>query len=88
MVNELHNQSMEKLKTDRSDFDTDDIFSIVGFINDYEKVIPEEIINQIKKDVGIYKKYDAIAMWVGVGGLIEYESEFITELVRMFGIEE
>ena len=87
MTDELCLKAMEKLKTDKSKFDSEDVFKVVGFIYGYPKRISKDIIQQIKKDMGIYKKYDAIAMWVGVGGLIEYESEFITELVRMFGIE-
>lgn len=87
-INKLWINAMNKLKEDRSMFDSDDIFNIVEFINDYKKTMPEGIINQIEKDVRLYKKYDAIAMWVGDNGLISYEPEFITELVKMFGIEE
>ena len=84
----LWNKAMGKLKVDRSKFDTDDIFNMVEFINDYDFIIHEGIVIQIKKDIQIYNKYDAIAMWVGSGGLIESEPEFVTELVKMFGIKE
>ena len=84
----LWNKAMEKLKVDKSKFDSDDIFNIAGLVNDYDYIIREGVIVQIKRDMGIYKKYDAIAMWVGDGGLIEHEPKFITELVKMFGIKE
>lgn len=87
-MNELWIKSMNKLKEDRSKFSNDDIFNIIKFINDYKKIIPEGIVCQIEKDVKIYKKYDAISMWLGDGGLICYEPEFIKELVKMFDIEE
>jgi len=88
MLNELHNRAMEKLKTDKSRFNSEDVFKVVGFVYGYPKRISKDIIEQIKKDIGIYKKYDAVAMWVGIGGLIEYEPEFIKGLVQIFGIEE
>lgn len=86
-INGLWIKAMNKLNDDKSKFNSDDIFNIVEFINDYKDTMPEGIVNQIEKDVKIYKKYDAIAMWVGDGGLIEHEPEFIKELVGLFGVE-
>jgi hypothetical protein len=86
-INELWIKAMNKLKDDKSMFNNDDNFSIANFIHDYKKTIPIDIINQITKDMTTYKKYDAIAMWVGDGGLIEHEPEFVKELVGLFGIE-
>ena len=87
-INGLWIKAMNKLNDDKSKFNSDDIFNIVEFINDYKDTMSEGIVNQIEKDVKIYKKYDAIAMWVDDGGLIEHEPEFITELVGLFGVEE
>jgi len=88
MSDELWLKAMKKLETDKSDFSGRDVGIIVGFIDTYKKSIPEGIQTQILRDVSVYKKYDAIAMWVGQGGLIDYEPKFITELVKIFGIEE
>jgi len=85
MKDELWLKSMEKLRSDRSRFNTEDVFKVVGFIYGYSKRIDKGIIEQIKRDMGIYKKYDCTAMWIG--GLMEYEPEFIRELVALFGIE-
>ena len=86
-INELWIKAMNKLKDDKSEFSGRDIGVIVGFIDTYKKPISKGIENQILKDVSIYKKYDAIAMWIGDGGLIEHEPEFIRGLVGLFGIE-
>ncbi len=83
----LWDKAMKKLKIDRGMFSVDDIFRIVK-LEHHEHSLSMGIIEQIKRDVGLYPKYDAIAMWVGDGGLIECEPKFITELVKMFGIEE
>ena len=87
-LNELWINAMNELKKDRSMFNTDDIFNLITFISDYERVMSEDIINQIERDIRIYPKYDAIAMWLGDGGLIDQEPEFITELIGLFGIKK
>ena len=81
-------KAMNKLKTDKSNFNIDGIFYITKFIDEYKKEIPIDIRNQIGYDMTTYKKYDAIAMWVGDGGLIEHEPEFIVGLVGLFDVEE
>lgn len=86
--NKLWFNAMNKLLEDKSKANINDIRIIDEFIYKYEKGIPEGIIYQIVRDLRFYKKYDAIAMWVGDGGLIENEPEFITELVGLFGVKE
>lgn len=86
-INGLWIKAMNKLNDDKSMFNSDDVLKVNDFLDDYRDKIPIGIIQQIAKDIEIYKKYDAIAMWVGDGGLIKHEPEFIRELVGLFGIE-
>lgn len=86
-INKLWINAINKLKTDKSKFSIDDMDKIVEFMSNYEKEIQEGIEAQIARDIIVYRKYDAIAMWVGDGGLIEHEPAFIRELVGLFGIE-
>lgn len=86
-INELWIKAMNKLKDDKSMFNNDETLELVDFINDYDRTMSQGIIDQIVRDIRTYKKYDAIAMWVGDGGLIEHEPEFIRGLVGLFGIE-
>lgn len=84
----LWKDAMNKLKEDRSMFNLNDLCILEECINEYNKPIQEGVLNQIEKDMRVYKKYDAIAMWVGYGALIKHEPEFITELVGLFGVTE
>ena len=86
-INELWIKAMNKLKDDKSKFSSDDTSKLDDFLDEYEGYIPANMIYQIARDIEIYKKYDAIAMWVGDGGLIYHEPEFIKELVKIFDVE-
>ena len=85
-LNKLWINAMNKLKEDKSMFNLNDLCIFDELV--FERDISEGILNQIEKDMKVYKKHDAIAMWVGDGGLIEHEPEFITELVGLFGVKE
>lgn len=86
----LYNKAMEKLKTDKSEFSLEEICSTARLACRERRLghIDNDVVIQIKNDVVIRRKYDAISIWVGSGGLIEREPEFITELVKIFGIEK
>jgi len=88
MSKKLWLKAMEKLKIDKSKFSREDIIEITEFINENKNIVSFGVIFQIERDVRTYKKYDAIAMWVGNGGLIEHEPQFIVGLVKIFGIKE
>lgn len=86
----LLSKAKEKLKTDESEFSPEEVFSIAKFTcREYILGhIDSDVLTQIKSDFVIRRKYAVISMWVGSGGLIESEPEFVTELVKMFGIKE
>lgn len=87
-LNKLWSDATDKLKKDKSKFKSNEVFAIGVLIGGFKETISDGIIEQIIKDVTVYKKYDAIAMWVGDGGLIEYEPDFIIALVSLFGVTE
>ena len=86
-MNTLYENAMNKLKIDKSKFTPEDYLKFNAYINGFD-TIKIGVYIQLIEDMATYKKYDVIAMWVGDGGLIEYEPEFITGLVKLFGIKE
>ena len=86
----LWNKAMEKLKTDKSEFSLEEICNAAKLAGREHRLghIDDNVLAQIKNDLVIRRKYDAVSIWVGSGGLIEREPEFVTELVGMFGIKE
>lgn len=86
-INELWIKAMNKLKEDKSMFSSEDLVIYLNFYNNYKSMVNDGILSQIDEDMRVYKKYDAIVMWLGDGGLVEHEPEFIKGLVKVFGVE-
>lgn len=71
-------ECMSRLKTDKHMLGRGDIDHIMGVIHP-----PKRIEHQMRSDLRVYPMWDALAMWVGVGGLVEYWPP-IGKLVQAF----
>ena len=72
---DLHAECMRRLKTDRRQFPRSGIETLIKearpplWLRDSRGYTIDE---QMRYDLRTYKLWDAMAMWVGDGGLVEY----------------
>lgn len=87
-ISELRNIAFSKLIKDKSKFSQCDIEKINNLIYNvrYESLVYPGIISQINRDIRIYKKWDAICMWLDAdSGLARYEPSMIRKITIKLG---
>lgn len=89
-INELRNRALERLKTERVKFTTQEMLKIITIsqLNYSPTETWINVLNQIKRDIRAgYLKYDALAMWLNPDSeLAKDEPDLIREIAIGCGL--